>query len=350
MNHLTPPPQIAPTAPSDQAAPARRHRGRRMFWFLAVLVSLLAAGELFARLVVEPRRGVDAAAGDVQVERQLKFIRDLTDDDPTDPDIDVVVAGTSMAGVGLDPQIIGDLSSMNIFNASIGCGNPMVMSDWLPNHVGPQLNPDVVVLAVSPTDFDAEACPRSWTPINDLLNPVEPKLYKNPRLYIQQNSALWRNRSWLRGINNLPQLITEPDWVWDVSFRSDGFWQVDDWAPTDPESFLLNPNRKQIRLDDDFMNALRSTIVDLRAQGIDVVISEMPMAQRWINHLSESTISYRQAQLNLEQIALESGAEFIPADPSLHKDTWFIDEGHMTPSGTAAYSVWLAENLVKFNG
>ena len=336
--------------PENDQAPASSDRTdtkrtmRTFGVFLAVVMSVLVGAEVAARVIVAPRTGDANASKDVQVERQIGFVRNLETDG-----VSIVVAGTSMAGVGVDPKVLTAMTDRSAFNAALGCANPHVVADWIPNFVAPELQPDVVVLAMTPSDLDSASCPRAWTDIELLtVPPGDSRTLQqrvDPRPFLRENSALWRQRPWLRQINNLPFLIVDMEWTWDVTFRADGFWQIDAWAEVDQETFLLEPHRTQIAIDETRAAAVSSTISELQDQGIEVVVAELPMANRWIDHLEDSLVTYAEAEEALRSIAEESGATFLPSPEEFHKNGYFIDEGHMTPEGSLSYSAWLGSQL-----
>ena len=312
--------------------------------FVAMAIGTLLCAELLARVFVAPRIGDANATKDIQIERQIGFVRTLAPEG-----VDIVVAGTSMAGVGIDPAVLSDVTGRSAFNAALGCANPLIVADWLPNFVAAELSPDVVVLAITPTDLDPLSCPRAWTQIEMLTVPAgtERSLRRslNPRPFLQENSALWRQRPWLREINNLPYLVVDVPWTWDVTFRPDGFWQVDAWAEVDQETYLLEPHRTQISIDEQRVEAISSTISELRGQGVNVVVAEMPMAQRWIDHVGGSLVSFDEAEQTLQEVAEEAGARYVQSPEEFHNNRFFIDEGHMVPEGAKQYSQWLASQL-----
>lgn len=328
----------------DQLKQPRSSPGRhlRIFTFVCIAVSLLLIAEITARVVVAPRTGDANATKDVQVERQVSFVRDVGS-------AKIVIAGTSMAGVGIDPAVLTHITGRSTFNAALGCANPHIVADWLPNFVAPELSPDIVVLAIPPSDLDSRSCPRSWTDIEMLTvsagdkRSLQQRL--NPRPFLWEHSALWRQRPWLREINNLPYLVVDVPWTWDVTFRPDGFWQVDAWAETNQETFILEPHRTQITIDRSRVSAIQQTIADLTSQGVEVVIAELPMANRWIDHLSGSLVSHAEAKAALQEIASEAGLKFLRAPVKFHENNRFVDEGHMTPTGSQQYSQWLGTQL-----
>ncbi len=336
------------TNPKHQAA-EKRLDGRRhtVVTFLVVAICTLLFAELLARVVVGPRTGDANATKEVQTERQIGLIRSLAPDG-----VDIVVAGTSMAGVGVDPAVLSEISGRSAFNAALGCANPLVVADWVPNFVAPELTPDVVVLAITPSDLDARSCPRSWTEIEMLTVSAEDdwslRRAVDPRPFLRENSVLWRHRPWLRQINNLPYLVMDVPWTWDVTFRSDGFWQIDAWAEVDQQTFILEPHRTQISIDQSRIDAIASTVSELKSQGVNVVIAEMPMAQRWLDHIGDSVVSYADAEQALRDVANDIGARYLPSPDEFHDNLLFIDEGHMTPEGADLYSRWLGVQLANF--
>ncbi len=314
--------------------------------FLVAVLIVFIGAEVVARAWVAPRIGDANASKDVQIERQIGFVRNLKPDG-----VDVVVAGTSMAGVGIDPEVLTAMSGQSAFNAALGCANPLVVSDWIPNFVARELSPEVVVLAITPSDLDPESCPRAWTDIELLTVPAGDQRTLSQRLdlqpFLRENSALWRQRPWLRQINNLPFLVFDREWTWDVTFRDDGFWQVDAWAEVDQETYLLEPHRTQISVDQARVDAIAATVADLEASGIEVVIAELPMAMRWIDHLDASLVSYDQAEAALRETAERAGATYLPSPEEFHDNIYFIDEGHMTPEGALSYSAWLGSQIAR---
>ncbi len=315
------------------------------FVVLAVLIPLLA--EAAVRQFVDPVRYIPQPyiKIDPNVQAHVNRMTELRDG-PVDDHIDIVLSGTSIVGVGLDPTILSERTGQNVYNSSIGCANLAIQSDWLPNWVADFAEPDLVVIGVNPSDFDETSCVRDWDSRADYDKSgfdFDWELYNV--------SSLWRQREFLSEPQNWRVFWDKEEIAsfWDINIRTDdGFWEVLRFKEDiDLQTFMLNPDKNSLVFHDITKKSLADAITGLVEADIEVVVLEFPTPQRLRDNLTDpSGIAYDEASEIIREVAETNGAEYLRNDdPSFRDNLLFIDESHLTPEGAEKFSLWTAEQL-----
>ncbi|MEE9414632.1 MAG: hypothetical protein V3V01_05050 [Acidimicrobiales bacterium] len=339
--------ECAPAEPRIEPAERSWAKTAAVFSLMIVLALLLAEGA--TRWLVDPKHEVQILKVDPFVEQHVQRMT-LLGALPDDERVRLVMSGTSIVGVALDPDIVGAVSGLPAYNAAIGCANLDIQSEWLPNWVADFANPDVVVIGVAPGDFDATACVRDWDDRKkyDYTGPdLDWELFKK--------SSLWRQRKFLAEPQNWEVFWNQEEiinfWELDISAET-GFWDVVEFR--DEPNQMLNANRTKLVFDKLMTEGLANSIVSLQERDIQVVVLEIPMAQRFVDNLSDKEnegVPYEEASRLIRELAEDNGAIYIGAlDPAFRRDELFIDESHLKPAAAKAFSEWFGRELASVLG
>ncbi len=338
-------PTLDPTVDSAPEQKRPRSIASRLAMIVVPLVVVVLLAEVATRQWIDPLHNVTAEQKfDPFVVQHVDRMVELRDGAPADR-IDVVVSGTSVVAVSINPDIAGPAANANVYNAAIGCANLEIQAEWLPNWVADFAQPDTVVIGVNPGDFDKEACVRGW----DDRNAFDDTSF-DPDWELFKISSLWRQRKFLAEPQNWKVFweAEEVQGFWDLDIDAKtGFWNVVAWREDiDIDTFLLNPGRTNLRVDKEMTDSLAAAISELSEQGITVVVAEIPMAQRFADNLTDpATRDFDEVLAMTEKIAVDNGATYLPADPRFRQNDLFIDGSHMTPDGAEEFSVWFGSQL-----
>lgn len=123
---------------------------RRVFaWFLLGMVVVLVGAELSARAVLRSTEVPILEWQDFSTQYKASQMDDRSD-------VDVVIAGTSMAQQALVPEVIdAGVGGTTTYNAALNGGVPTVMEPWLEDQVQPRIGGDTIVWALSSLDLSA---------------------------------------------------------------------------------------------------------------------------------------------------------------------------------------------------
>ena len=311
---------------------------------MLVLV-LPLVGEAATRLFVDPVRTIPRPFNRVDPNVQSHVDRMVELTGASEGPIDIVMSGTSIVGVGLDPTIVDDVTGAVSYNAAIGCANLNIQSEWLPNWVADFAQPDAVVIGLNVKDLDETTCVRDWDDreqFDDTGFDLDYELYNV--------SSLWRQREFLAEPQNWRVFWDQEEIVgfWDINIRStDGFWEVLRFNDIDQETFLLNPDKKALIHHENTSNDLASAVEQLTEAGIDVVVLEFPMPQRFHDNITSSDgVSFEEASGIIRDAAEGAGATYLVNESLEFRDnSLFIDESHLTPEGATLFSQWAAAEL-----
>ncbi len=325
---------------------APRSRWRRFVLFAVLVILLPLLGEVATRQFVDPVRTISKPYNrvDPNVQSHVNRMIELSDGDPDGP-IDIVMSGTSIVGVGLDPVIIDSATGASTYNAAIGCANLEIQSEWLPNWVADLASPDAVVIGLNVKDLDETTCVRGW---DDRATYDDTSFDFDWEMY--NASSLWRQRTFLSEPQNWRVFWDKEDIVgfWDINIRdTDGFWEVTRFNDIDQQTFMLNPDKTGLTKHQATLDALATAVEGLTAEGIEVVVLEFPMPQRFYDNLTDPKgVPYVDASEAIRQTAEDAGATYIVNDSEdFRENTLFIDESHLTPEGARLFSEWTGEQL-----
>lgn len=330
----------------SSAQDPKRSWAKTALVFAAMILIALLLAEGAIRWLVDPKHEVQILKVDPFVEQHVQAMTELAAL-PDGERVRLVMSGTSIVGVALDPDIVGEAAGLSAYNAAIGCANLDIQSEWLPNWVADFARPDVVVIGVAPGDFDATACVRDWDDRKkyDYTGPdLDWELFKK--------SSLWRQRKFLAEPQNWEVFWNQEEivnfWELDISAET-GFWDVVEFR--DEPNQMLNASRRALKFDEAMTDGLTNSIESLRELGIEVVVLEIPMAQRFIDNLTDKAdegVPYEEASRRIRNISEDAGAIYIGAlDPSFRRDELFIDESHLKPDAAKDFSQWFGQELAK---
>ncbi len=344
-------PDSSDSAESTDHTTSNGHRpsfGRRFALFLALVVALALVGEVVTRQFVDPVRTIPKPYNRVDPNVQSHVDRMVELSNSTDADqgpIDIVMSGTSIVGVGLDPTVIDAATGATSYNAAIGCANLEIQSEWLPNWVADLAKPDAVVIGLNVGDLDETSCVRDWDDretYDDTSFDFDWEMYNR--------SSLWRQREFLAEPQNWRVFWDKEEIVgfWDINIRdTDGFWEVERFKDIDQQTFLLNPDKTFLTKHEATLESLTTAVEGLTEQGIEVVVLEFPMPQRFYDNLTGSEgVSFAEASEAIRGTAEAAGATYLVNDSEEFRDNiLFIDESHLTPEGAARFSEWAGEEF-----
>ena len=246
---------------------------RVLLWFAAGLLVAAAAAEGSARIA-------EAAGPPVlrwyDATTQLKVEQMDRADSAA-----VVFAGTSMAWQGFVPSefTASDPGDRTAYNAGLAGGVPVVMEPWLLEEVIPRLQPDVVVWGLSSMDFSSSYGDDNLERYRDALDTRTGSLATLEQT-TSSFSALVRYRTILRRPSAMfgsgrDEIETEfedaASTLGDSGERHDFTVDFGDKRSAQVESRFRN-----FRIDETDIRAIHRTVTNLREQGIEVVLVEMP--------------------------------------------------------------------------
>jgi len=193
----------------------------------------------------------------------------------------VVFAGTSMAWQGLMPSefAAADPGDRTAYNAGLAGGVPIVMEPWLLEEVVPRLQPDLIVWGLSSMDFSSSYGDDNLERYRDALDTRTGRLATLEQT-TSRFSALVRYRTILRRPSAMfgsgrDEIETEfedaASTLGDSGERRDFTVNFGDKRSSQVESRFRN-----FRIDETDIQAIHRTVTNLREQGIEVVLVEMP--------------------------------------------------------------------------
>lgn len=319
-----------------------------------IIIALLVGVELVARRV------------DQRVPAPLTWDTQFTQDKAVQiaglPDqIDVVLAGSSVAQANLDPGIFTDTSQQyeTAYNAGIPSVTPQIWREFLLDTVYRETCPAVVVIAVDIRQFNdnkpgaANQLDRYLSSPGRLEAVGSKDTWQEAKDWLQNKLALFRIRARLR----------EPDkvvaWIWKIGDPVD--WRNTNLSPLG--RYQSNDNRtyeaSQQRLDNlatgafrDFTvggietDAIRQMIKDATNHGATTVIVEMPaMNHNLATALPKGTDDLTSYTNALAAVAAESDVPFIRLPNFDNQTKFYSDDYHMNFTGIEALTRTLAEQI-----
>ena len=314
-------------------------RDRRLRRLAVAFVLTLVAADLGARLVgaaLPERVAWYHHIADVKA-RQLAERRGA--------ELDMVFAGTSQTYYGIDVAVIDDRLGTSSYNAGLPAGVPPIQASWLPDHVLRRVDTDLVVWGVSMIDLndrrdlsvvsayqEAPATRRGLLPTVDRLLGRWSGLFRHRRQLT--DPEIWRQA--LRGEDTIEasrRLV-----------RDDGVRVHGDRRPTERQRRRMR-NRivGEFTVGGEMLESFRSTITQVRASGVEVVLAWLPVPDRLLELLDDPQVE-RDAQLAMQDLAGELGVRLIDVSDGF-ADHHFLDYTHLGPTGAQLLSARLAEEL-----
>lgn len=313
---------------------------RRSVLFLVGMVLIALLAESTARLVLSDRPG-EIRWYDATTQLKVEQMEELGH-------ADLVVAGTSMAWQAFVPDELRAETGLVTYNAGLAGGTPEVMQRWLLEEVVPRLEPTTVVWGLSSFDV-APAWGEQQRAIYDDALATRAGWMGDLERWMAERSELVANRTVLRSI-------------------SDTFGQgADDRAAElDEAARFLGPGGERLDFRVDLgaerreivearlvgfapsaadLATIEATVRALEAGGIEVVLAELPVPDRFVAAHPVGTAGFASVRIALADLAARVGVRFIAATDGFD-DADFVDYTHLDQDAAAAFSRGFAAALV----
>jgi hypothetical protein len=268
---------------------------------------------------------------------------------------DVVFVGSSVTHGGVDVQRFLD-ETPNVataYNAAINGFSPIAMRAWVDDVVYEAACPRVVVLAISPIDFN-DAGPQQPTEAY-LANRGRRErlglLSLGERLegVAEQHSALMRTRTLLR----------QPAYVYRhlrgelvPTFRVPFVHPQLGYSPIPPQAKYTELRNRaavlttELHYGGEQARALNGLIRELQGLGVQPVVVELPVLKREFFELvpdgSTGLLSFRQ---ELRRVAARNDVPLVLTRDAVSTRTDFLDPMHLSAAGAAAVTSQLARDI-----
>jgi len=305
---------------------------RRLLLVLSGMLGVFVVAELTSRVVVSESspaiRWYDASA-------QLKV--EQMDDVA---DVDVVFAGTSMAWQAFVPAIFDDDTGLESYNAGLNGGTPEVMERWLVEEVVPRTQPTAVVWGLSSYDLAPAYGSQQRNAYDDA-----PETRTGALAAIDNRASDWsvliRNRAVLRSVGDVTGREAED--------RRREFDQADRTLGDDGERLDfdvdISSDRRDItrtRLtgftpDPDDLLRISNTIRSLQRDGIEVILVQLPVPERFIDAHPNGASDYQTVAPALEALATMMQTRLLRLDDGFTDDD-FVDFTHLTKPATSEFT------------
>ncbi|MEQ8841154.1 MAG: hypothetical protein RIB98_09235 [Acidimicrobiales bacterium] len=302
---------------------------------------LLIAGLLIAALASEGAARVVASSTPEAVRWYDEFAQHKIEQMDDLGDVDVVFAGTSMAWQAFVPSVFDEEAATTSYNAGLNGGTPEVMQRWLLEEVIPRTRPDTVVWGLSSYDF----APGYGTQQRDVYDNA--LATRNGWLAsVEQQASQWsvlvRERTVLRSLNDIAGARADER----EANRDDAVMHTGNGGErllfernVTPEVQLVTEARlADYRIDPDDRALIVATIETLRTQGIEVVLVNLPVPDRFIDAHPRGLIDYRRVAPAVDEIATELDVRFLDLSGGFTDDD-FVDFTHLIERATRTFSV-----------
>jgi hypothetical protein len=311
----------------------RRSIGR----FLAVVLAVVACAELAARAIEARVETPQLLWYDESTQLKVEQMQ-LRGSTP------MVVAGNSMAWQGLVPSVLDEGQA---YNGGLAGGVPTIMEQWITGPVVGALQPSVVVWGLSSLDFsdvygDAGLGVYQRAPASrrGLLAATDREMRKWSAL-IRQRPVL-RNPSLLFGDEQ--ELGAERFNNATRTLGADGERLDFEPAVTEDRAVEVRARISPFFVDRDDVAAIVRTIDSLRADGIDVVLVELPVPPRFLSLYDNGSVEHRSVGRLIRAIGAELDVAVIESGTS-YTDADFVDFTHLNSSAATRFSTDVANEL-----
>jgi len=309
------------------------------------VVLLFLLGLLTALVVAEASARFAEAAGppilrwyDATTQLKVEQMDDLDR-------VDVVFAGTSVVWQGLVPEVFTgtDPAGRTAYNAGLAGGVPVVMEPWLLEEVIPRLQPDLVIWGLSSMDFSTSYGDDNLDRYRDALDSRT-----GPLAAIEQTtarlSALVRYRTILRHPGALfgPERdAIETDFADAAAILGIDGQRLSFRADTGPDrARQIEARLSDYRIDESDIQAIHRTVNALRDQGVEVLLIEMPVPDRYVSLHPEGVADTSRAHETI--IAISDGFDIPTIDLRFgFTDDDFVDFTHLDQTSTTNLTIQL---------
>lgn len=261
-------------------------------------------------------------------------------------ELDLVFAGTSQTYYGVDADAVGDALGLSAYNAGIPAGVPLLQERWLEETVLGHVSTDTVVWGLSVIDVNDN---RDLSVVSSY---DEAYATRRGRLAeLDRRAARWS------GLVRHRRQLTDPE-IWRAALvgddvlaasrailRDDGMRVgADNRMPTDRE-------RRRVASDvvGDFtvgeamLDSMRATVESLVEQGIEVVLTWLPVPERLLELLPSPSLE-DEARRAVVDLADDLGVPILDLSNGFG-DEEFVDFTHLGPDGAEHLSHELTRSL-----
>lgn len=329
----------------------RRRLGRMLAALLAVLVLAEAAVRALEPYLPAPEVWADEATA-VKV-AQL----DRIDGEGC---VDVVFAGSSMTRDALDPGVFRgtDPTGRRAYNAALDAASPELIQQWLTDQVVPRAHPALVVIGLASFDLNDNA--RITTAALDAYTaaPYSARgLTNGLQRWFTRNLALVRQRPALRS----PEAVGRALSLWRDGRRAGrpDAAGIPDLLAADGHGLSRRALeyrgdrgvqafvRRELLNDFDIggrqVDALRATIEQLRAAGVDVALLPLPVTDDYVSLHPAGAADQAEFRRALDAVAEATGVAVL--DTPVLPVSAFADTHHLNGTGADVLSAALPELL-----
>lgn len=319
----------------------------------AMLVVLLAF-EVLAR-TLEPHLPEPTRWGNPFTDAKAAQIEDLA----ADGGVDVLLAGSSIANAGLDPDAFDSApdGARSAYNAALPGVSIRYVDAWVREIALPQLCPSLLVVGVTARDYNdrdssnrrsldayREATPRliatdqgGWLDRVDRFA-VERSTFLRLRSLLRQPANVVR---WLRGerVRGWP-----PRWL-TAEGRYIGF-DNDTYAVNDRRRAGLERAFRDFTVGGAEEEALERLVETAQGHGVEVAIVEMPVLEgRLTPYLPDGLADIERFRQSVEVVAARTGATLVQLPEFADREELFADEYHPNGDGTPMISAAIVREL-----
>jgi hypothetical protein len=268
--------------------------------------------------------------------------------------VDVVFAGTSMAWQGFVPAAFStsDPDGRSAYNAGLAGGVPAVMEPWMLEEVVPRLQPDLVVWGLSSMDFSTSYGDDNLERYRDALETRTGRLARVEQA-TSRVSALVRYRTVLRRPSAMfgsEKEDIESDFDEAAAILGEGGERRDFAVDFGPErGAQVEARFRNYRIDETDIQAVARTVESLRSRGVDVVLVEMPVPDRYVELHPEGADDVARAHETI--VALGDVLDLRVVDLRRgYSEEDFVDFTHLNAAAAADLTDRLAGALAAGEG
>ncbi|MCP4086393.1 MAG: hypothetical protein GY745_15265 [Actinomycetia bacterium] len=332
---------MTPDPLHDDAAPRGPSAVRSsVLRLLAAAAVVVLVAELAARVVggqlAEPLAWYDATT-------QLK---DGQVDELAGTGLDDMVIGTSMTLRGFDTQTYVDATGRTAYNAALPGAVPSVNERWLLDEILPRVRTGRVILGIQTIDFSAELHDENlarWEAARSTRTGFLGSLER----WGSSVSGLIRHRqelrdpvAWMNLVRDRPGPIEDTaGTLTDLGFRDVYVDDFTDFARDRTAHELATINLEAAS------EAITRMASALEAEGIELVLVEMPVPQAYIDLHLEGQTSYDEIRAHYRGLADNLGIELIDLATDWDADERFTDYTHLDVVGAQRVAELVAGQL-----
>ncbi|MGZ4688393.1 MAG: hypothetical protein ACXVJW_04230 [Acidimicrobiia bacterium] len=263
---------------------------------------------------------------------------------------DLVFAGTSQAGRGIDPRVVGQTLGWKwTGNVAVPGTQAPITKRWLLEEVEPRLHPRRVVWAASSIDFNGGRPDPGIGRYNAAVATRRGALGEADEIF-QNDVPVARHRSQLRNPYKLGTAL------------QDGKPPT---PPQQPLSALLGPTFRapttfggaaaelgymrstllgNFRVTREYLDAFRTTLEQLHRDGVETALVIMPVSTQFREAHPKGAEQYEAWKRLATRTATAAGANVLDLSRT-EPDTAFSDFVHLNPDAARSWSALLAQRL-----